>query len=39
MTGSSEQKEESSSSVQTENSLISWLSTIEAVPRDMELVI
>jgi hypothetical protein len=37
--GSSEQKEESSSAVQSENSLISWISAIEASPRDMELVI
>jgi hypothetical protein len=39
VTGSSEQNEESSSAVQAEDSLISWMSTIEASPHDMELVI
>jgi hypothetical protein len=37
--GSSEQEQESSSDVQPEDSSLSWISTIEASPRDMELVI
>jgi hypothetical protein len=39
VTGSSEQEEESSRAVQSEDSLINWISTIEASPHGMQLVI